>query len=152
MKPARLKIAAKTRSLSRIRSFVRAQSVKYGLTAAQADDIVMAVDEACANIVIHAYGPAAARPGGKTKPWIEIGTDPVRRGIEIRIRDRGERFNPLSIPANESDIAERARKGDKSGRGVFAIRKFADKAVHRYRAGEGNELILRKYNSGIGAD
>ncbi|HEY6436299.1 MAG TPA: ATP-binding protein, partial [Ignavibacteriaceae bacterium] len=50
-----LRVKSKTENLSEIRDFVSTNALAAGMTAANIDSIILAVDEACTNIIKHAY-------------------------------------------------------------------------------------------------
>ena len=52
-----LTLAADPAELGRVRQMVRAIGATLRLPAAETNDMVLAVDEACANVVAHAYEP-----------------------------------------------------------------------------------------------
>jgi anti-sigma regulatory factor (Ser/Thr protein kinase) len=64
--------------LSEIRTFVRKQSIQAGLSSDAADDLALAVSEACANSIVHAGGPTI------TVDWRSEG-----ERVEVEIRDEG---------------------------------------------------------------
>ena len=64
--------------LSEIRNFVRKQSIHAGLSADGADDLALAVSEACANSIVHAGGATI------TVDWRSQG-----ERVEVEIRDEG---------------------------------------------------------------
>ena len=74
----RMTIAADDRLLSQVRDFVGMACAKFGMSARAIANIRLAVDEACTNVVKHAY---AQRPGELT---IEIG---VRRPLAVLVDD-----------------------------------------------------------------
>ena len=51
----KLVIKSKTENLSTIREFVSENANDAGLSKEEIDDIILAVDEACTNIIKHAY-------------------------------------------------------------------------------------------------
>ena len=48
-------VTSKTENLSEIRDFVFTNAQKAGLSSTATDNIILAVDEACTNIIKHAY-------------------------------------------------------------------------------------------------
>ena len=64
--------------LSEIRTFVRKQSAQAGLSNDAADDLALAVSEACANSIVHSGGATIT---------VDVRTDGDR--IEVEVRDEG---------------------------------------------------------------
>ena len=64
--------------LSEIRNFVRKQSIQAGMSTDGADDLALAVSEACANSIVHAGGATI------TVDWRSQG-----ERVEVEIRDEG---------------------------------------------------------------
>ncbi|MEO6908718.1 MAG: ATP-binding protein [Abditibacteriaceae bacterium] len=100
--------------------------------------IEMAVDEACANIVEHAYRDQ--KPPGE----IELRAQAFSDRLEISILDHAHNDFPVDskpyMGIDEYISSERRR-----GMGLFIIHSFMDDVRHRYVAGHGNELLLVKY-------
>ena len=63
--PIHVQVAAVAAEVSRLRHAVLASATAYGLGPALRGDIALAVGEACANVVAHAY-PGAGAPGPLT--------------------------------------------------------------------------------------
>jgi serine/threonine-protein kinase RsbW len=97
----------------------------------------LAVDEACSNIIRHAYGDD---PTGEFAVSVRIAT-----GVcEIQLTDYGEPYDPQEIPppAMGSTI-EDAQPG---GLGLYLIRSVMDEV--NYTPGpEGNKLVMVKRRS-----
>jgi serine/threonine-protein kinase RsbW len=71
-----------------------------GWPEAEADDIVLAVNEAVANVVDHAYPPD--RPGSATMhAWLSTAADEARRRVVVTVTDRGRwaAYHPSAVPA-----------------------------------------------------
>jgi anti-sigma regulatory factor (Ser/Thr protein kinase) len=64
--------------LSEIRTFVRGQAIQSGFSSEAADDLALAVSEACANSIVHAGGATI------TVTWQSDG-----ERSEVEIRDEG---------------------------------------------------------------
>jgi serine/threonine-protein kinase RsbW len=94
----------------------------------------LAVDEACSNIIRHAYG---GDPAGEFVVAIRIAA-----GVcEIQLTDYGEPYDPQEIPppAMGSTIEE-AQPG---GLGLYLIRSVMDE-VHYTPGPQGNRLVMVK--------
>jgi serine/threonine-protein kinase RsbW len=97
--------------------------------------IQMAVDEACANVVQHAY--AGQEPGD-----MEVLCQVDDECLVIRVRDWGRAFDPDAVeePKLQAPLAER----DLGGLGLFLIRQFVDRAQFTFDPVLGNELTMEK--------
>lgn len=112
----RVRVPARPDRLKLIRSAVE-QAAKYcGAPDAWTFDLTMAVDEACQNIIRHAYG---GRPDAG-----DIVVDFIRRGdsMEVHLMDFAEPVDPATIKSR--DLSE-VRPG---GLGVHLIKSVCDEA------------------------
>ncbi|MDZ7343541.1 MAG: ATP-binding protein [candidate division KSB1 bacterium] len=92
----------------------------------------LAVDEACANIIKHAYNGATDKPILMTARLLD-------NGIEIVLRDFGKKVDAETIKSRELD---EIRPG---GLGVHLIRSSMDVVVYDNSLQDGNQLTLTKY-------
>ena len=129
-------------SLAFIRRAVADLARKIGLPEDEVAKVEMAVDEACSNVVKHAYAP--------DKQWcwshdpeirMEIRTEDGRLVIEIN--DHGQRFDfagyqPVSIQSRINDMKT-------NGYGIFIMRRFMDEVQYSSNDQTGNTLRLVKY-------
>mgnify|MGYP000235855357 CR=1 FL=1 len=101
------------------------------------NNIIIVIDEACSNIIKHAYKDML--PGD-----ILIETKVTNRGIYITLVDKGKSFdwNNFKTP----DLNYYVSIGKKGGLGVWIIRKLTDKSFYKVTQ-RGNELTLVKYHS-----
>jgi serine/threonine-protein kinase RsbW len=129
-----LRIEAKLDNLNRIRHFVEERATKLGADPAAVSDVVLAINEAATNIVVHGYQKA---PG-----LIEI--EVRRKGgfLEVDVRDHAPAFDPTTVPA--PDLTLPLDQRPYGGLGIFLIRKLVDKVIYRITAQGGNELTLVK--------
>jgi sigma-B regulation protein RsbU (phosphoserine phosphatase) len=119
--------------LKRVRELVQAAAEAAGATPQEVMDAVLAVDEACQNIVRHAYPDA---PGPRPLA-LEIRRNPDT--IVFILRDAGV---PIDLDAIPSRPPDELRPG---GRGLYLIRAVMDRIEHsRDAGGRGNELRLTK--------
>lgn len=100
--------------------------------------IEMAVDEACANIVEHAYRDQ--QPPGE----IELRAQAFADRLEICILDHSRTDFPVDSQPHIG-IDEYISSEKRRGMGLFIIHSFMDDVRHRYVTGHGNELLLVKY-------
>lgn len=77
-------------SLAHIADFVREAAVEAGLENFQLYAVETAVDEACSNIIEHAYG-------GENKGLIDCTCITSNEGLTIILKDMGQPFNPMEF-------------------------------------------------------
>ncbi|MGB9586109.1 MAG: ATP-binding protein, partial [Anaerolineales bacterium] len=82
-------------NLNTMREFVARAAQEAGLSSSAIYGIELAVDEACSNIIDHAYG-------GESRGEIECNALIREDGLEIILKDKGKPFDPNKIP--EPDI------------------------------------------------
>lgn len=114
-----------------IRSALYPIVINLGFTRKEAGRIILAVDEACSNIIKYAYG------GDHTKT-INMEVD-IRAGeMEIRLTDKGRRIDASKItPRRLEDV----RPG---GLGTHFIGSVFDSVQYDTDIPEGTMLILKK--------
>lgn len=135
-----LEVPAATEYLTVIRELVAAAAREYGFPQAELTMIVMAVDEACVNVVEHAYGSEA----DPERARLEIRLDVAPARLDVTIRDRSSvAFSPLdhAMP----DLASYWESGSRRGLGILILRRFMDHVSHSYSPGSGNLLHLVKH-------
>jgi serine/threonine-protein kinase RsbW len=127
------------KSLESISRFIINEAEEAKFTPQEVYAIQTAVDEACANIIDHAYG-------GEDKGQIEIKVNEVKDGLRIVIYDKGEPFDPDEVP--EPDITSPLEIRKERGLGIFFMRKLMDKVIFEFSQSKGNTLTLVKYKGG----
>lgn len=128
----RLELIADLGKLSRIRDFVSESVVALGIDASALDDLLVAVDEAVTNILIHDYGG----PGE-----IELEISVSGADVLARLRDQAPAFD-----AGFDHTVDLQAPGDREkpgGLGLYLIQNAMDKVSHRAVDG-GNELTMTK--------
>ena len=112
-----LRIAASTDNLQAMRAFVAAQIENAGFTDFEENGIVLAVDEACANLIAHAF---VSDP----KQIIDILIAVDDREVRIEISDSARPFDPRSVDMpNMDDYFREHRVG---GLGISLMRRVMD--------------------------
>ncbi len=129
---ARLRIPARADQLRRARAVVREAARVAGCSPESIDLIVLAVDEACANVIRHAYGPEG---GGDIV--LEVFRTP--EDLCVRLTDFADPIDKSSIKPRDVD---EVRPG---GLGVHLIREIMDSFEFLEPIGTaGNVLEMRK--------
>jgi serine/threonine-protein kinase RsbW len=95
----------------------------------------LAVDEACANVVHHAY--KGMEPGD-----IEVSCSFDEQRLVIRVRDWGRSFVPEDVP--EPDVDAPLEERSLGGLGLFLIRQCMDEVEFSFEDKDGNELTMTK--------
>ena len=123
-------------SLANIGRFVIAQAENAGFSPNDVYAIQTAVDEACSNIIDHAYG-------GEDRGEIKIMIKDFDNHLQITLIDHGEPFEPEDIP--EPDITSPLEIRKERGLGIFFMRNLMDIVSFEFSQTEGNTLTLIKY-------
>jgi anti-sigma regulatory factor (Ser/Thr protein kinase) len=139
-KLAAFKMKAVLENIPRAMTCVRETAEAAGLDDRALYQIELAVDEACANIVQHAYQ-------GMEQGDIEISCYQEERNFVIRIRDWGQGFEPEAVP--DPDVEAPLEDRSLGGLGLFLIRQFMDEVQFTFNPVEGNELVMVK---GLGGE
>ena len=122
-------------SLAAIGGFVARAAEAAGLDACAVYAVQMAVDEACSNIIEHAYG---AEGKGDIECTCHIHDD----GLIVILRDYGCPFNPADVP--EPNIQACLADRPIGGLGIYFIRKLMDEVHYRFTVDSGNVLTMVK--------
>src|SRR2546421_8289315 len=128
-----MRITNETKNLSLVRQKV--SEILDNKTHFSKDDkakIILAVDEAVANVVEHAYG--------STRGEIDLSFRIDGERLEITIRDNGKKFSPEIV--SQPDIHEHIRRGLKGGLGMFLMRKIMDEVRYSLDSAYVNELVM----------
>jgi serine/threonine-protein kinase RsbW len=132
------RIASRTDNLLEVREFVGSAARSFGFSEEEAANIVLAVDEACTNIIKHAYQYA-------TDKEIEINISQSDGLFEIRIYDSGRSFDPTKV--RPPDVKKYIGHRQRGGLGVYLMKRLMDKVEYKFNPGKRNEVRLIKYRS-----
>ncbi|MGH8048580.1 MAG: ATP-binding protein [Chthoniobacterales bacterium] len=89
-----LKFSADTSKLAGMRHAARDFLLASDVPEMEAELMVLALDEACTNIIRHAYG-------GCTERAIRMSLESTRRGIRCTLRDYGKSCDPAKIRSRD---------------------------------------------------
>ena len=129
-------IESRTDNLLEVREFVLRAAREFGFSEEEASKIVLEVDEACTNVIKHAYQFAPDKQ-------IEIVILPVKDCMQITVIDDGKSFNPSS--AKLLDLKQHLSHYRRGGLGIYLMRTLMDKVEYKYAPGKKNEVRLTKY-------
>jgi len=130
-----LKVKSKTENLSEIRDFVSSNASKAGISASTVDNIILAVDEACTNIIKHAY---KLSPQGEINIRIEYDEEK----FTVTIIDYGKSFEPNRIPL--PDLQKYYREHRVGGLGMYLMKSLMDNVEYTTVPGKYNQVLLSK--------
>jgi serine/threonine-protein kinase RsbW len=122
-------------SLTEIAALIQQASKEAGLDECATYKIETSVDEACSNIIEHAYA-------GSTDGTIEITYTINSDRLTIVLKDHGQPFNPKSIPSPDTKAPIEDRKAH--GMGLYMMRKWMDEITFEFRDGT-NILTMVKF-------
>lgn len=127
----KIEILSDPRMLKIVRAGIGHLCTIMGFANVEKNSVVLAVDEACSNIIKHTYENQADQV-------IKISCYMYEDRLEIKLRDFGKRANLETIqPRNLDEV----RPG---GLGVHLIRTVMDKVIYRNDPRQGNHLLLVK--------
>lgn len=128
----RIVISSQPKLLQVLRGVVRCRAEEAGFSPADVDSLTLAIDEAAANVIRHAYGN---RPDAELA--VEILTFPDR--IEFILEDSGPKVREEAIRPRPLD---EVRPG---GLGTYFINCFMDESCYDHDYHPGNRLKMVKY-------
>jgi serine/threonine-protein kinase RsbW len=123
-------VASHPRWLRLVRRVVAEYADLTGLDAQSTRELMLAVDEASANVIKHSYQ-------GDSGQRLTVTARSVEDGVEVEIQDNGAPFNPIDQPIPPPD---ELRVG---GRGMFLMQSVMDEVDYERRDGK-NCVRMRK--------
>jgi serine/threonine-protein kinase RsbW len=130
-----LTVKSQTENLSEIRDFVSGNAHEAGIPSSTIDNIILAVDEACTNIIKHAY---KLSPKGE----IIIRIDYDEEKFTITIIDYGKSFEPDRIP--RPDLQKYYLEHRVGGLGMYLMKSLMDNVEYITVPGKYNQVLLSK--------
>ncbi|MBN2009937.1 ATP-binding protein [candidate division KSB1 bacterium] len=131
-----LKIPSQTDNLEVIREFISNLARKAGFQNDDVDKIELAVDEACSNVIKHAYKKTDKKP-------IIISVEIEKNKFTVSVTDHGKGFdiNKIKTPDMKEYLAQ-MRVG---GLGIYLIKSLMDEVDFTIEPGVKNQVKLVKY-------
>jgi serine/threonine-protein kinase RsbW len=132
----KLKIQSRTENLSVIREFIQSAAEEVGMKPGVTEDVMLAVDEACTNIMKHAY---KSYPDGEILLKLKYSD----HKLTIIIVDYGNSFHPENVP--DPDLQKYYRQHRVGGLGMYLMKTLMDEVSYNSVPGKYNEVYLTKY-------
>ncbi|MCK4537438.1 MAG: anti-sigma factor antagonist [Candidatus Krumholzibacteria bacterium] len=132
-----LEIPADENNLSEVRDFIADICMRAGFTKRETNNTKLAMDEACTNIIKHAYKDI----DGDIK--IEVFAEPGR--VDINVFDRGKAFEWSDI--KDPDLERYVEIGKKGGLGIYLMNRLMDDLDYK-SSEQGNRLFMSKSSEG----
>jgi serine/threonine-protein kinase RsbW len=130
-----LHVPSSTENLSMIREFVGGVGERAGMDTSELAKLELAVDEACANVIEHAYGSDNTRE-------VTVKATVDCEAVQIEIVDTGRGFDPAQVEQVNLDQLISERKS--GGLGMRLIRSLMDEVQYQIVPGQKNELRMVK--------
>jgi serine/threonine-protein kinase RsbW len=130
-----IQVSCSKKNLKTIRDFVTQYLSQYDLSEIILNQIVLAVDEISANLIIHANQEDASK-------FMELAIERKNRQLLFEISDNGISFQRSNY--KEPDIEEHIRIGKKGGVGIAIVNRIMDKV--EFSTEDGNN-ICRLYKT-----
>ncbi len=131
----KLIVQSRTENLSVVRDYIHDAALKAGINPEKVGDIILAVDEACTNIIKHAY---KSIPDGK----IEIQVLNNHKKFTIVITDYGSSFEPQKVPS--PDLQKYYQQHRVGGLGMYLMKNLMDEVDYISVPGKYNRVSLSK--------
>jgi serine/threonine-protein kinase RsbW len=130
-----LDVPSTTANLALIREFVTRVAAQAGLNDVEVGQLELAVDEACANVIEHAYGD------DKTKQ-VTVRAIFDEDTLRIHVIDTGKGFDPTQV--QQQDLKDLIAKRKTGGLGMRLIETLMDEVHYDVEPGRRNELRMVK--------
>lgn len=129
--------SAELPDLDDMRRFVETSAFKLGASEDAVGEMVLAVNEAVTNILLHGY---RGRPGN-----VEIAVEGDDGRLIVCLRDRAPLYDPTVVPS--PNLALTLDERPLGGLGVHMMRQFTDELSYQVTTNGSNELRLIKYDA-----
>ena len=128
-------VKSSTENLALIRDFTKSAANDSGFSEDAIGKIILAVDEACSNVIKHAYKYS---PEGEI--LVTVSSDKSK--FTISITDEGTQFDPKTVA--DPDLQEYHDQKRIGGLGMFLMKKLMDDVEYNHLSGNRNQVVLIK--------
>lgn len=130
-----LQVPSSTENLAIVREFLDSVGRQAGMEENEVAKVQLAVDEACSNVIEHAYGHDRTK-----EVMIRVVYDDET--LRIEVIDQGKGFDPSSIPKQDlEDLVAQRRTG---GLGLRLIQTLMDEVHYDIEPGQMNQIRMLK--------
>jgi serine/threonine-protein kinase RsbW len=130
-----LHVPSSTENLAMIRDFVKSIGTQSGMGDMDVAKLELAVDEACANVMEHAYFDDASQE-------VRIRAIVDDNAVQIEVIDTGKGFDPTTVEQLKLEELVSAKRG--GGLGMRLMKSFMDEVHYEVQPGVKNELKMVK--------
>jgi serine/threonine-protein kinase RsbW len=134
-KKYKLCVSTETKNLTVIGNFVGSVARELKASEEVTFALQMAVDEACANVMEHAYA-------GRTDGMVCITCQTVDDQVKVTIHDHGRPFDPQAVPRPDP-AAPLERRGN-GALGLYLMEQLMDSVQFEFDVKKGNTLTMKK--------
>lgn len=113
-----IKLYCNTDQLAILRQFLDSILQDTPLSEVEQHQVILAVEEVCANLMIHSHGCNASES-------IDLNAKIEDKNLIVEIKDFGQGFNILEY--QEPEISHVVRTKRKGGLGIILVKKIMDK-------------------------
>ena len=136
IKHIQIKLPSHTDYLDVIRDVISKLALDSGFDEEDVYKISLAVDEACTNVIRHAYGQEG-------QYFVEVEVEADEAKFTVIVADNGRGFDPLQI--REPDIQDNMARHKFGGFGLYLMKTLMDEVTFSMNPGKRNEVRLTKY-------
>lgn len=126
--------AASVRDLNDMREFLERAVITLGGSEDDAGDLVLAVNEAVTNVILHGYG-------GEPGP-VALCVEAAGGDLSVILSDSAPHFDPTRVPPPDINLPLEDRP--LGGLGVHMMRQLTDALIYRVTPEGNNELTFLK--------
>jgi serine/threonine-protein kinase RsbW len=134
----RLNLSCQTSALSELRAFLQQALLKASLSEIEKHQVTLAVEEVCANLIIHSHG---CNP----EDLIHLEVKDSAEKLIFEISDHGAAFNILEyeVPDLKKVMVEK-RKG---GLGIILVKRIMDEIEFESKNGTNTCRLIKWFRS-----
>ena len=136
LKKHRLKVSCRSNNLEHIRKFVAKVAKSSGFPETDVDKIELAVDEASANVVNHAYDVKEGKE-------IDVEVKVDKNKFTVVVKDMGKGFDPKKV--NLPDMNNYLKTHKVGGLGIHLMKVLMDEVKFDIKPGQINQVKMVKY-------